>query len=104
MPQQKRECRHDYKVAETLYAIGDVYGLSVTEEEFHELMENPVNAEMFLNNMFESGVLDKKSDVLFWISKLYGGVPSELEHLDLCRGLDKNCQEDGQVGIYDDLI
>lgn len=94
------EYRHDYHAAETLYSIGQIYGLSVPRDEFHRMMENPANAEKFLGNMFEAGVLDKKSDILFWIVRLYDSLPPELGHLDLCRGIDA----DGQMGTDDDLI
>lgn len=96
----KNSYRHDYEEAETLYRIANIYGFNMDKEAFHQSMESPANAEIFLNNLFEAGVLDEKKDILLWITLLYDGIPPELSHLDLGKGIDTNQKK----GIFSDLI
>lgn len=97
---EQADYRHDYETAESLYGIANIYGFNMDKKTFHQSMESPANAEIFLNNLFESGVLDEKEDILLWINLLYNGIPPELNHLDLGKGIDTSQRK----GTYDDVL
>ncbi|MCM1170282.1 MAG: hypothetical protein NC324_10155 [Bacteroides sp.] len=80
--------RHVYEEAEILYILAHTYGFNMDKATFHQSMESPTNAEIFLNNLFEAGILDEKKDILLWINLLYKEIPLELKHLDLGKGID----------------
>ncbi len=98
---EREAYRHNYWYADWLYErYVQPYGIFMSKEEFHQAMESPIKAEIFLNNLLDEGILDEKKEVRGWIINLYDSLPSELNHLDLGKCIDSIPRK----GIYDDIL